>query len=340
MKNTFIKNFRVSKATLTDPFRTRPYVEYICFHCNETITEAKSTYREDKPCRNCQKRLRGKDNFLAKAKEKFGTSFDLTLAEQQYVDYTTPIPVTCVKHNHTYLVRPVHFVANSYVNAPHKGACPECTKETNKLKNKKPIDQYLQILEDNFPNLEVISYGNASSNLEDITLKCPEHGEFIKTLAKVRATNPSISNLCPTCSAEKHAWRTRMARHDIPGIVYFVHFKDVDLYKCGVTYRSVNERFRGHLSNISTIWTLDFSTLADAYFFEYQFFRDFKQHKCKHPDNSIGGYTEFLNQSIPKPSERFIEEILCRKESNSEELPPQSCEDNSERSPSQGTCND
>lgn len=340
MKNTFIKEFRESKASLIEPTRTRPYVEFICFHCNTTTTMTKASYHEDKPCKECQKRLRGKQNFFKKAADKFGDAFDLTAAEISYYDYDTPVPVTCKHHNHTYLIKPVHFVANSYDNAPHKGGCPKCAEETNKTKNKKPIDQYLQIIEERFPSVSVVSFGTATNNLEKIQLSCPTHGSFEKTLAAVQKANPFIANLCPQCSAEKHAWRSRMARTDIPGTVYFVHFKDVNLYKCGVTYKSVNERLRGHLANIDTIWTLDFSTLSDAYFFEYQFFREYSQYKCTHPDTSFGGYTEFLSQPISKPSERFIEEILCRKESNSEKLPPQLCEDNSERSPSPGTCND
>ena len=44
-----------------------------------------------------------------------------------------------------------------------------------------------------------------------------------------------------------------------------------------------------------------------------------------------GGYTELITQEINKPTERFIEEILCLKESNSGKLLPSSVEDNPER---------
>ena len=53
-----------------------------------------------------------------------------------------------------------------------------------------------------------------------------------------------------------------------------------------------------------------------------------------------GGYTELFTSLITKPTKRFVEEILRRKESNSGELPTDNAVDNPERSPEMGTCND
>lgn len=339
MKNYDIIEFRKPKPSKIEPTRTRPYIRFTCFHCKSTVEEAKSSFKEDKPCRKCVTRLRGKTNMIIKAKEKFGNQFTLHL--DTYFSYTTPMTVTCNKHNHTYSIKPVHFVANSYDNQPHKGGCHKCANEINTTKNKKSINYYLQILNMKFPDLSVIHSGTAENNLEKIKLSCHIHGEFEKTLADLVKTDPTISNLCPTCSREALAWNIRQARTDIPGTVYFVHFEDVNLFKCGVTYKSVYERFR-HLKNtsITPIWTLNFDTLSNAYFFEYQFFREYAKYRTSHPDTMMGGYTEFLSIGIPKPSKRFVEEILRRKESNSGKLPPPAGEDNPERSPIKGTCND
>lgn len=341
MKNTFIKEFRVSKDSKTETTRTRPYIEFICFHCNTTQTVSKPFYKEDQPCKECIKRLRGKTNFLAKAKDKFGDQFDLTKAETTYFDYTTPVPITCKKHNHEYLVRPVHFISNSYNNQPHKGGCPKCASDTNKIKNLKTSDYYLQLLEDRFPNVSVVNFpsGIVTSNME-FTALCDYHGEYVKRFSDILKVNPEVSNFCPSCSKEQLAWNTRYTRTDIPGLVYFVYFKDVNLYKCGVTYKTTKDRLRGHINNIEIKWELPFNTLSDAYFFENQFFREHFSYKCTHPNHELGGYTEFLSIDIPKPSERFIAEMLCRKESNSEKLLPGNAEDNSERSLETGTCND
>lgn len=333
MKNTFIKEFRVNKGSSTEPTRTRPYIKFICFHCNTIQTMSKASYKETKPCKECDKRLRGKVNFLKKAQEKFGDAFDLSKASTSYFDYFTPVPITCNKHNFEYNIKPVHFVSNSYDNQPHKGGCPKCAQDNNKLKNLKSSDSYLQLLEDKFPDITLVNFpiGIVPSDAE-FTATCTHHGNYTKKLRDILKINSEVSNMCPTCSKEYLAWNVRYARNDIPGIVYFVHFKDVNLYKCGVTYKTTKERLKKHINNIDIVWELPFDTLSNAYFFETQFFRKYFSYKCNHPNLKFGGYTEFLSIDIPKPSERFIEEILCRKESNSEELPPSIDEDNSERS--------
>ena len=336
--NKIIKEYRKQTGTETGPDgvvrpRTRSFTDFTCSYCGTHCTVQTSHFSKDKPCTQCQKRLRGKNNFLRRAKDKFGSQFDLTQAEAEYYDSTTPVTIHCNIHNVDFKVSPTNFVKTPRPNQPAKGGCPECRSETAHSKNKKSIDHYLAILSDKFPNIEVVSHGTAETNLEAIELSCNEHGSFTKTLASIISSDPTVTNLCPKCSYEQHAWRTRMARTDIPGIVYFVKFKAESIYKCGVTYKTVNARLRGHTHNIEKMWTLDFTTLSDAYFFEYQFFREFKSLKCKHPDTSLGGYTEFFTQFISKPDKRFVEEILRRKESNSGDVPPVLTEDNPERSP-------
>jgi hypothetical protein len=342
MENTIIKEFRKETTEIlpSGNKRTRVFVQFKCFNCGKVVEYEKSNFKVGKPCKECQNRLRGKTSFLKRAKKKFGDKFDLTKAEEEYFDATTPVTIKCNKHNYEYKISPTHFVAKPYPNQPAKGGCPKCTQEVQLTKNKRSIDYYLSIIEEYYPSIKVIEYGNAEHNQESILLFCPVHGEFTKTLAKVKHSTHADSYLCDKCTSEKHAWRTRMARTDIPGKVYFVKFKDVNLYKCGVTYRTTKDRLRGHIYNIDILWEIDFDTLANAYFFELQFFRTYNSLRTQHPDNTIGGYTEFFSRFINKPSQPFIEEILCRKESNSGELPPSNDEDNPERSPEMGTCND
>lgn len=343
MCNTFIEELRLPYPSKSEPNRTRLFVKAKCNHCNNEYTVKKSCYDPKKHCSACQKRLRGKRNFLAKAKQKFGDQFDLTKAEHEYFDYSTPVTVRCVKHDHEYQIRPVHFVANSYDNAPHKGGCPKCAVEASQAYLNKPISHYLQHLNDKFPAIKVSKLPeNTLSNLNTIELMCPVHGTFTKTLADLVRADPNTSSLCPHCSREKLAWNVRQARTDVPGTVYFVKFTDANLYKCGVTYKSVNERFRGVLSKIEVIWSIDLPTLEQAYALEIALFRQYKQFRTTYPDTSFGGYTEFLSINVEKPDERFIEAILCRKESNSEEPLPSNVEGNPERSLdiNQETCRD
>ena len=89
------------------------------------------------------------------------------------------------------------------------------------------------------------------------------------------------------------------------------------------------------------MWTINLSTLADAFLLEMHLFRKYQQYKVKDKDIiKFGGYTELLNYNIEKPTEAFIEEILCLKESNSGKLLASKVEDNPELSLEIGKCND
>lgn len=310
--NTIIEEYRKQMNTEVEPNRTRPFVKFICFHCKEEKEQAKANYRDNKPCKECNKRLRGKQNFLKRAVEKFGNKFDLTKAEEEYFDALTPVTIKCNLHEIEYQMNPTIFVARSYPNQPHNGGCPECAVQATKDYLRKPIGHYLGFLKDRFPQFSVVSHGTAESNQERIILNCKIHGDFSTKLSQL--VHKDTVHLCPGCSQDTHAWRTRMVRTDVPGLVYFVKFKSADMYKCGVTYKTVNDRLRGHLEDIEEVWTLPFDTLADAYFFEMHFFREYSHVRCEFPDTSFGGYTEFFNTIIDKPNKRFIEEILCRKE--------------------------
>ena len=332
-ENIVIKKFRKSCPSKTEKTRTRPYITAICGVCKKEFIISKAAFSKTKPCKSCQKRLRGKRNFLEKAKLKFGTKFDLTKAESEYVDYTTPVTIKCNKHNYEYKIKPVHFVGNAYPNAPHKGGCPKCASDASKKWLNKPISHYLAHLNSKFPDIKVSELPiDTSSNLNKIELICPIHGTFTKTLADLVKLHPETSCLCPKCSQELLAWNIRSARTDIPGTVYFVKFTKDNLYKCGVTYKDVNARLRGKLSQIETIWTVKLPTLEQAYTLETALFRKYSPYRTCYPDTSFGGYTEFLTINITKPDERFIEEILCQKESNSWELSASKVGDNPERS--------
>lgn len=343
MYNTFIEELRIPNPSNLEPNRTRLYIKAKCYYCNSEYEIRKSSYSTEKYCPSCEKRAKGKQKFLEKAKQKFGDRFDLTITAQEYFDYFTPVTVKCVKHGYEYKIKPVHFVANSYSNAPHKGGCSKCAVESSKAYLNKPITHYLQHLNDKFPAIKVNKLPeNTISNLNIIELICSEHGIFTKTLADIIRTSPNNSSLCHYCSREKLAWNIRQTRTDVPGTVYFVKFTDVNLYKCGVTYKTLNERFRGVLSKIEVLWTINLPTLEQAYALEIALFRYYKEFRTTYPDNSFGGYTEFLTINVNKPDERFIEEILCRKESNSGKLLPSNVEDNPERSLDipQETCRD
>lgn len=313
--NLIVKEYRVEKkADKGMGVRTRPYVDFICGSCQNLTSLPKSNYREDKSCSKCQKHETAKARFFIKAKEKFGNSYDLSKAV--YVSPKTKLEVICTKHNKSHWVTPTRFVTKEYSHLKGhsaKGGCPDCAYEVQITKNQKGIDYYLQILELRFPQFTVVKHGEAVNNLEKLTLNCEYHGEFVTTLHQV--SSKSTVHLCSGCNNDLNAWKTRMSRTDVKGKVYFVYLPDMSMFKCGVTYRDVKKRLDELKCKYEILWVLDFETLANAYHFEYQFFRHHKALRYK-GERLIakGGYTELMTSLITKPTKRFVEEILRLKE--------------------------
>lgn len=327
MKNIIISQYR-------KPYkdnRTRPFIKFKCGQCGNEIEIWSKNYKEDTPCITCQKHNRGKENFFKRAKEKYGDKFDLS--KVNYVDSKTKVLIRCVKHNHEYYINPLIFTGKDYshLQVPHKGGCKYCALESQKESLHKPIEHYINILNERFPQFEVIKHGNADSNTEKITLECPTHGSFETTLARI--VSKDTVYLCPNCSREMLSWNTRWHRTDVKGTVYFIYLEELNLYKLGVTHRNIKRRLIEIKHKPKIIWTVDLSTLADAFLLEMYIFRKYQQYKVKDKDIiKFGGYTELLNCYIEKPTEGFIEEILCLKEPNSGELLASKVEDNPERS--------
>jgi len=313
--NLVIKEYRVEKKSDKGKgVRTRPFVDFTCGQCKNTVTLPLSNYKEEKPCIKCLRHNTAQAKFFAKAKEKFGNSYDLSKAV--YISPTTKLEVVCTKHDKSHWVTPVRFVtaAYKYIKGHSSGGgCVECAKEMQLTKNQKGIEYYLQFLELRFPGFHVLRHGDGVNVQERITLRCEYHGEFTTTLHRIAGKH--TIHLCGKCNSDLNAWKTRMARTDIKGKVYFVYLPDIGMFKCGVTYREVHARMRELRLTYEILWVLDFDTLSDAYHFEYRFFRHHKDLRYK-GDRLIeqGGYTELMTSLITKPTERFVEEILRLKE--------------------------
>lgn len=328
MKNIILKKYRKETNEKRGNWvRTRPYVIFKCFRCKNEIDINEKSYKESVPCEMCRRSLRAEKNFFKKSKEKYGDKFDLSLVD--FIDTKTKIKIRCVKHDLIYEILPLVFTGKGYPGVPQKGGCPECAKEDQKKAIKKPIEHYLKVLNEKFPHFQVIAHGEAENNLEKIVLNCSIHGNFKTTLAKI-ISKESV-HLCAFCANEKLPWNTGMATRKTKGTLYLAFIPELEVYKLGVTYRDPIRRCYELGNNVNLIWTLECASLSDAYFLEYTLLQKFRNlRKLDKNDNKYSGYTEYLLESIEKPSKRFIEETLCLKASNSEKLLIN--KDNSERS--------
>lgn len=329
MKNIIIKQF--DELRYKTP-KLEHFTIFKCLRCKEEKTVRTKIFLLEKPCKSCLKNLRGLKNFKEKVKNKYGNS--LIIDFTTYKDSRTKVKVTCVKHNKVYYMNPSRLVMKDY---KHYGAycingCPTCVIDRNNTKNEKPIKHYIDALKRRWPNFSIISAPISPFTIKSkINIDCDKHGAFTTTLRML--TSKYTIELCPTCKTEHHAWNSRMARTDIKGFVYFFYIPKIKKYKLGVTYRDIKRRMYEIGHKVELKWLLEFTTLADAYTFEYLFFREQTNKRYYGPKLlNKGGNTELFNSSIKKPSVRFIKEILCRKESNSGKPLSNNFEGNPERS--------
>ena len=317
MKRIILKEFRIEKYDKTCSKRTRPMITYKCTRCNQEYTEIKKKDCLDKYCGNCECNIKATPKYLEEATKKYGNTFDLS---KIFLTHTTDkITVTCLKHNHTYEISRYAFIGKGYgKDCPQKGGCKYCAIEASKEYLHKDINYYLQFLYNRFPQFTVVEHGNACSNTEKITLNCPQHGIFTTTLAKL-VSNKSVY-LCPTCNTDLNAWRMRTTRTDVKGYVYHLYLPELGKYKIGVTYRPIEKRMKEISNSSRLLWLVELETLADAYLLEYCLLQINNSTREILTSSEIGGYTEFFNSKIKKPTKAFIKEILYLKESNSGEL--------------------
>lgn len=322
--STTVKEFKKGKTR---------FIEAICHQCGVTFTKTKKYYSEKEPCTVCKRSNKIYDYFLQKAKNKFGDKFDLSRVKETYINNNSIINVRCIKHNLWYTIRAKNFVANSYPNAPHNGGCSKCSSEATKEACSKSIEHYLENLNTKFPEISVIKLPKkVTSNTNKITLLCKKHGEFICTLADIIRRNPYNSCMCPKCTKEYFPWQVGMTKTKKESVLYFVYFKKTNLYKLGVTTRSLKKRFQGHLHELKELWKIPFKKIEDAFLVELYMLNLYGNYRIEHPIKSVEGYTEFLTVEIKKPDKRFIEEILCQKKSNSGEALLGNAKGNPERS--------
>jgi len=91
--------------------------------------------------------------------------------------------------------------------------------------------------------------------------------------------------------------------HNKPAILYYLYDPQEDLYKIGITNRSVEERFgKSFCSNraIAILEQIEYSKGMDAYLAEQEILEAFGYARCENPSwpEDIGGKTEFFKWNI------------------------------------------
>ena len=118
--------------------------------------------------------------------------------------------------------------------ARFNGVCPECKG------SRQPGGEFERFLKNACEvhgqkySYENVVYTNAHTK---VSITCPTHGDFLQK----PCNHTALANGCPECARE----RIQIAKASViePATFYILHLPDTDLYKVGVTTKTVQARY-------------------------------------------------------------------------------------------------
>jgi len=156
---------RCKKHNVT--FEQRPFDHVVmkqrrCPLCQEDIKEEVR-----------RRRATGTEEFVRRAKEKFGDKFDYS--EVEYVNNNTPIKITCVKGGHgAFMMKPYTHLISVY-------GCRKCAFEHQNDNAKISKTEFLTRAKQRFGNKFDYSQMTYTDYNSPVKLRCREHGELETT---------------------------------------------------------------------------------------------------------------------------------------------------------------
>lgn len=140
-------------------------------------------------CQNSRKI--SKDEFLVRAKNKYGNGFDYSKIE--YVGYEKPIIIYCNEHGYFQTTPFYHLLTDN-------GGCKECAKESvakaiRKMTTAEFVDKAREIHGDMFD----YSYTKYASYKKKLKIRCPKHDYVFEMLPQTHLNGKG----CPICDLDK-----------------------------------------------------------------------------------------------------------------------------------------
>jgi len=148
-------------------FEQRPFDHVVMKQrrCPQCQAEIKEEVRK--------KRATGTEEFIKRAKERFGNNFDYS--EVEYVNSNTPVKITCVKGGHgAFLMRPYTHLISVY-------GCRKCAFEHQNDNAKICEAEFLTRAKQKFGNKFDYSQMTYTDYNSPVKLICREHGELETT---------------------------------------------------------------------------------------------------------------------------------------------------------------
>ncbi len=214
-------------------------------------------------------------DFINKAKKTHGKKYDYS--DTIYQGIHSQIEYRCKKHG------VVTQIATDHLNG---AGCKECYFEKRRLSPNEFISRS-QCIHTKYDYSKVV-YSNVNTKVEII---CPEHGSFWQ-----KPNDHLQGHGCSECSVSGF-------KYDSTAILYYIKDTKMNLYKIGITNKTVHERFHTALmKRVRVIQTWVFKKGENAFRLEQFLHKIFKCHRINNKqwgtDKSPNGKTEFFSKDV------------------------------------------
>ena len=201
-----------------------------------------------------------------------------------YIDAHTKIRFKHISCGREWETRPA--------NVSNGSGCKHCGIESRTKKviksSLKTGQYYLKKFREVHRMKYIYDLSNYKSCKDYTFITCPEHGGF-----KQRISAHANGQGCPFCNIGKGQFDTTKT-----ATLYYLHFKGVDIYKIGITNRTLNKRFsKTELDSCSVVWVHECKG-DEALRLEKKVLQQFSIYKYDGEQIIVSGNTELFTKNI------------------------------------------
>jgi len=218
--------------------------------------------------------------FIESSKEIFGNIY--LYDKVIYTGIKNKVIIACLKHGD------FEQIPNNHLNGH---GCPYCGENKKKYSTKEYIQKCSEKHNGFYSYEKCIYYGS----VEKVIVTCPIHGDF-----EITASAHLFSSGCLLCSKEKNGILKYKGKITY---LYYVYFPQHNLYKIGLTRKSVENRFAREIKDgleIEILKVQEYKDGAQAFILEQAILQKYKYKivKKKLDKILITGNTEIFTENV------------------------------------------